>query len=174
MPSGKTHDRITFLLILPTFIAAYLLSHKLEESLLASLAMLFGGLMFGPDLDINSRQYYRWGPLRLLWWPYQKIFSHRSIFTHGILIGTILRIGYFFLVITLVTFIGIYLLQFWQGKEPDTEFLLSNIIGQILTIIQVIPGNCLIATLLGIWLGAASHTLADLITTTFKQIIKSL
>jgi uncharacterized metal-binding protein len=174
MPSGKTHDRITFLLILPTFLAAYALTYQLEVSVLATLAMLFGGLMFGPDLDINSRQYHRWGPLRLLWWPYQKAFSHRSIFTHGIVVGTIVRIGYFCLVVTLVAFIGIYLLQFWQGKDPNAEILLSNITSPAIKIIQAIPLNYLVAIFAGIWLGAASHTLADVVTTTFKQIIKSL
>ncbi|KAF0249059.1 MAG: putative metal-binding protein [bacterium] len=107
MPSGKTHDRITFLLILPTFFAAYLLTYQLEVSLLATLAMLFGGLMFGPDLDISSRQYYRWGYLRLIWWPYQRLFSHRSIFTHGIVVGTVVRIGYFCLVVALIALIEI-------------------------------------------------------------------
>lgn len=174
MPTGKTHDKITFLLIVPTFLASYALTHQVEISFFATVAMIFGGLMFGPDLDINSRQYNRWGPLKVLWWPYQKLFSHRSSFTHGILLGTIVRIGYFLIVIGLVYFISIYLFQFFQGKEPQSKILLNNIGYQMVKAVELVPLNYLKASLLGIWLGAASHTLADLITTTFKQIVKSL
>lgn len=174
MPSGKTHDKITFLLVVPTFLAAYAFTKELEIAILATLGMLFGGLMFGPDLDIASKQYYRWGVLRFLWWPYQKIFSHRSIFTHGILVGTLVRIIYFFLSIVLITFITVCLLEIVQGKDLNLSFLLSSIYRQVIEIAQYVPLNYLVATLLGIWLGAASHTLADLLTSTFKQIIKSL
>lgn len=174
MPSGKTHDRITFLLVVPTFLAAYAFTQELEVAILAALGMLFGGLMFGPDLDINSKQYYRWGFLRFLWWPYQKVFSHRSIFTHGIFVGTLVRIMYFFLITTLVSFIAVCLLEIVQGKNPNPSLLLNAISSQIIEIIQHIPLNYLVATLLGVWLGAASHTLADVVTSTFKQIIKSL
>ncbi len=174
MPSGKTHDRITFLLVVPTFFAAYALTRQLEVSLFATLAMLFGGLMFGPDLDISSRQYYRWGYLRLIWLPYQRLFSHRSIFTHGIFVGTVVRIGYFCLVVALIALTSFYSLQLFEHKEPNVEALLRNLTIQTIRVIQSIPLDYLIVTLVGIWLGAASHTLADLITTTFKQIIKSL
>src|SRR5438270_484482 len=69
MPSGKTHDAITLLLAAPTFAAAWGATGSLALASVATAGMLFGGLMFGPDLDILSRQYTRWGPLRLLWWP---------------------------------------------------------------------------------------------------------
>lgn len=174
MPSGKTHDKITFWLVVPTFLATYAFTQKYDVAILATLGMLFGGLMFGPDLDINSKQYYRWGFLRFLWWPYQKVFSHRSIFTHGIFVGTLVRIMYFFLMIILITLIAVCLWEIVQGKDPNPRLLLNAISSQIIAIIQHIPLNYLVAALLGVWLGAASHTLADVVTSTFKQIIKSL
>ena len=73
MPSGKTHDLITLVLAPPTFAAAWGLSGSLAVSTAATAAMLFGGLMFGPDLDIQSRQYTRWGVLRFLWLPYRAV-----------------------------------------------------------------------------------------------------
>jgi uncharacterized metal-binding protein len=174
MPSGKTHDQITFLLTIPTFLAAYFFTNKVEEAILATLAMVFGGLMFGPDLDINSKQYYRWGIMRFLWWPYQKIFNHRSMFTHGIFVGTLVRIMYFFLMIVLVTFLSVCLAEIINGRELNPQFLLNNITNEFIVLVKYIPTNYLIAVLIGVWLGAASHTLADVVTTTFKQIIKSL
>lgn len=174
MPKGKTHDKISFLLVLPTFLATYFYTQDLNLSALVTLFMLFGGLMFGPDLDINSRQYQRWGPLRFLWLPYQKIFSHRSRFTHGIFLGTLVRIGYFFLIVTLVTVIISYAWLMFYSKTPNLEKLIVQTTNQILILANTLPKIYLIGSLIGVWLGAASHTIADLVTTAFKQIVKSL
>src|ERR671933_365414 len=109
MPSGKTHDLVTVALAPPTFAAAWGLSGgSLTLSAAATAAMLFGGLMFGPDLDIQSRQYTRWGPLRLLWWPYKVVFRHRSRWSHGIIFGTLIRVVYFAAVVTLVAWACVY------------------------------------------------------------------
>ena len=48
MPSGKTHDAVTFLLAAPTFGVAYLVSGDLRLAGIVGLGFLFGGLMFGP------------------------------------------------------------------------------------------------------------------------------
>src|ERR687884_1574574 len=95
MPSGRTHDTITFILAAPTFAIAWGLSGSIALALVAACAMLFGGLMFGPDLDIQSRQYARWGVFRFLWLPYRVMFRHRSRWSHGIIFGTLIRVLYF-------------------------------------------------------------------------------
>lgn len=94
MPSGRTHDRIT--LWSSPFVAGvtFLQTQSSDLTLIVSGAFLFSGLMFGPDLDIHSVQYKRWGPLRLLWIPYQKTLRHRSILSHGPIVGTTLRVLY--------------------------------------------------------------------------------
>ncbi len=52
MPSGRTHDRIT-MYALP-FVAGFTLwqTRSSNATLLVAGGFLFGGLMFGPDLDI--------------------------------------------------------------------------------------------------------------------------
>ncbi|PHX87586.1 MAG: hypothetical protein CK536_05240 [Synechococcus sp. Baikal-G1] len=60
----------------------------------AALAFLVGGLLLSPDLDTHSRPTRRWGPLRLLWWPYRKLLRHRSLLSHGPFLGTLGRLGY--------------------------------------------------------------------------------
>ena len=35
----------------------------------------------------------RWGPLGFIWWPYRQLIPHRSIWSHGPLIGTTLRLA---------------------------------------------------------------------------------
>src|SRR5437588_4887341 len=109
MPSGKTHDAITFILAAPTFVAAWGLTGKVALALLATGAMLFGGFMFGPDLDIQSRQYARWGIFRFLWLPYRVMFRHRSRWSHGIIFGTLIRVLYFTGMLALIILAGIYL-----------------------------------------------------------------
>ncbi len=91
MPSGKTHDAITFLIVAPTFVATWKLTENPPLAAIVTLAMLVGGLMFGPDLDTHSKQYTRWGFFSFLWYPYKVFFGHRSRWSHGLLFGTLLR-----------------------------------------------------------------------------------
>src|ERR687895_963508 len=108
MPSGRTHDLITFVLTPPTFLAAWAAAGSLKLAAVVTCATLFGGLMFGPDLDIQSRQYTRWGVFRFLWFPYKAAFRHRSRWSHGIIFGTLIRVVYFTAVVTLVAWAVVY------------------------------------------------------------------
>jgi uncharacterized metal-binding protein len=53
-----------------------------------------GGLWLSPDLDTHSRATARWGPLRLLWWPYRRLLSHRSLLSHSPVLGSAGRLAY--------------------------------------------------------------------------------
>ncbi|NET52662.1 MAG: metal-binding protein, partial [Merismopedia sp. SIO2A8] len=94
MPSGQTHDRITLWSLPVVSGLCVTLTKSSDLTLMLSAGFLFGGLMFGPDLDIYSRQFKRWGWLRWIWIPYQKSMRHRSVLSHGLLIGTTLRVVY--------------------------------------------------------------------------------
>src|SRR5690242_6753988 len=107
MPSGKTHDLITFVLAVPVAATTYYFTQNWTVTGIVTIGMIFGGLMFGPDLDTQSKQYTRWGPLRFMWWPYKVTLAHRSRFSHGILFGTLIRIVYFLLVVSLLLAIGL-------------------------------------------------------------------
>ncbi len=101
MPDGKTHDTIT---IVGAVVAApvwWLLTQEPRDyTVCATLvgSILFSGLMLSPDLDLDSSIYRRWGPLRFLWWPYQKLVPHRSILSHSLL-GALLRVVYFLVLV---------------------------------------------------------------------------
>ncbi|MFW6219889.1 MAG: metal-binding protein [bacterium] len=94
MPSGRTHDIITAITTPIVGYLTYTVSHNITDTIILLLAFLFASLMFNGDLDIDSRPYRRWSILRFIWLPYRKLFDHRSIWTHGILIGTIIRLFY--------------------------------------------------------------------------------
>src|SRR3954462_8866417 len=104
MPSGRTHDAITILLAAPAFAAALAVTRNAGAAAVVAVAFVFGGVIFGPDLDTVSRQYSRWGPLRFIWFPYRSFFRHRSRFSHGLIFGSLIRVIYFMGIMTLLTF----------------------------------------------------------------------
>jgi uncharacterized metal-binding protein len=162
MPSGKTHDTITFMLAVPTFAAAWGVTGSLGLATIVTGAMLFGGLMFGPDLDIQSRQYTRWGVFRFVWLPYRMLFRHRSRWSHGILFGTLIRVIYFALVIALVTAAAVYLrAMLVSGSAPSPAEIISAWQAIETGITQSVGKHAALAVFTGLWWGAASHTLTD-------------
>ena len=101
MASGRVHDRATLLVCLPFGLAVWpLLGAK--AAVLGGAAFVIGGLWLSPDLDTRSRPLRRWGPLRWIWWPYRQLIPHRSLFSHGPLIGMALRLLWLLGVIALV------------------------------------------------------------------------
>jgi uncharacterized metal-binding protein len=162
MPSGKTHDAITFILAAPTFLAAWGLTGKVALAALATTAMLFGGLMFGPDLDIQSRQYTRWGVFRFLWLPYRMMFRHRSRWSHGIVFGTLIRVIYFAAVLAVIVTGAVYLRATLTGGAPPGFDDLTQAWRAIEGNVRANIGQHAVwAGLGGLWWGAASHTLTD-------------
>jgi uncharacterized metal-binding protein len=165
MPSGKTHDLITVVLAPPTFAAAWgLTGGDWVLAAAATAAMLFGGLMFGPDLDIQSKQYTRWGVFRFLWFPYKVVFRHRSRWSHGIIFGTLIRVVYFAAALTLLGWAGVYLRAAYVAGAAAPGW------ADILNAWQLIAagaaryglgGYFALAVLAGLWWGAATHTLTD-------------
>lgn len=158
MPSGKTHD---FFAYTSTVGGAYcLFNYHLTNDLncigLFALASLFGGLMFGPDLDIKSVQYNRWGPLKFIWLPYQA-FGHRSKRTqsHDALFGPLVRISYFFCAIVFLSIFAAGVFSVFD-KKLSLSFLIN--IGNF--VLQV-PVKYQISFLVGLWFGNIVHYLAD-------------
>lgn len=93
MASGEDHDKATCFWSLPFgFGLSFVMG--LPSGLLGGLAFVVGGLWLSPDLDTNSKPLKRWGLLQGVWWPYRKLIPHRSLFSHGPLIGTALRLAY--------------------------------------------------------------------------------
>jgi uncharacterized metal-binding protein len=115
--------------------------------------------MFGPDLDIYSVQYQRWGWLKGIWLPYRRMLRHRSCLSHGLIIGTLLRLVY--LGVWLGMGLGAIMLTAWildqgWGISFDWQAQLQPFQQQVSLYQQ--EG---LAVLLGLELGAMSHTFSD-------------
>ena len=164
MPSGKTHDLITIALAVPVFMGTYAAASDGTIAGVVTAAFLFGGLMFGPDLDTVSKQYSRWLILRFLWFPYRSFFKHRSRWSHGMIFGTLLRVVYFMGAVTLSAFIAAYFVRAYLGGElPNPIDFVQNwkTLGNYSN--AHLGARILPAVFFGMWVGAASHTVTDLI-----------
>ncbi|MDD3012819.1 MAG: metal-binding protein [Candidatus Gastranaerophilales bacterium] len=169
MPSGKIHDKIAIISIIPIFFTGYiLLNFNFIKCLILTICILFSQLMFGPDLDAKSTQYKRWGLIKWIWLPYRKIFRHRSKFSHGLLLGPALRCIYLVGIILLI-FIGInFFIYNYFGTNLALKMINAGKAG--ISYIQILkPYITLILS--GFFIGAAIHTLTDKITSFFKNIL---
>ena len=163
MPSGRTHDAITLILAAPAFGLTFAATTNLVVSTAVAAAFVFGGLMFGPDLDTVSNQYARWGIFRVLWLPYRWVFKHRSRWSHGLIFGTLFRVVYCMGVLTIATFLVIVVAASISGGDAPGVSAFTEAWQRIGEFIRDTFGrNILPAVFVGMWIGAASHTFADM------------
>ncbi len=167
MPSSRTHDRITLWSLPVVASLTYVQTRNSHLTLLVTGSFLFSGLMFGPDLDIYSHQFLRWGWLRWLWLPYQKSLRHRCFLSHGPFIGTAIRLLYlggWLLVLCLTGYL--FFGQLWE-IELNLE---TEIKGALIGLANNFREG--LAIYVGLELGAMSHYLADWINSHYKQLRK--
>ncbi len=174
MPNANTHDTITFALTPFTYLGAEMYwggDHVM--SVIATAAMLFSGLMFGPDLDLQSRPYNRWGPLRFIWKPYQVALPHRSTLSHGPVLGTVIRIVYFLVMFSLVATTLLYARHSYiRGMQTTWSAEFNLVKGDMFSFYQQADKQYLWAGFLGLCLGALSHTAADITWSAVKSVGK--
>jgi uncharacterized metal-binding protein len=170
MPNARTHDIITYAIIPFTFLAAEIYWGDLATSAIATVAMLFSGLMFGPDLDLDSKPYRRWGPLKFLWKPYQVALPHRSVLSHGPILGTIIRIVYFLIVFSLFSASLLYLRhRYVNGAQTTWTGEFDGIRSDLFTLFGETDNKYLWGSFAGLCVGALAHTTADIVWSSIKR-----
>lgn len=162
MPSGHTHDRITWICFPFVTIGGYAISQSWSVAIASGASFLFSGFMFGPDLDIHSKQYRRWGWLRWLWIPYQSLVPHRSWVSHGPIIGTVGRVLYLGVCISL----GLVAVALAQGLPWNYWFLSPK----THALWPIEHESETIGILLGLELGAFSHYASDWLGSQAKRL----
>lgn len=138
MPNGNTHDKITFIIAPIIAVMSYYFTTNIKSTVILMSTYFFASLMFNGDLDANSRPYNRWFVFKMIWIPYQLMFEHRSIFTHGLIIGTVIRLIYLGIIPCIILYI--------KGNFE---------------IITTIDLNIFILVFIGLELGSAIHTISD-------------
>ncbi|NER33138.1 MAG: metal-binding protein [Oscillatoria sp. SIO1A7] len=165
MPSGKTHDKITKVATLAIAVFSGIVTKDLAISSMTVVSFAFSGFMFGPDLDIYSRQYLRWCWLRWIWLPYQKRVKHRSWVSHGPIIGTCGRILYLGVAILAATAPASVIQLIFL---PESQLATIRLIKWAISAISKYPLLFTWAAI-GLELGAASHYFADWTVSFWKK-----
>jgi len=101
MPGYRTHDAIGLVTAIPMSSGVFTISniilhnqnHALSVAGVFAVSHILNTILLSPDMDIDSRIYYRWGILRFIWWPYKQLVHHRSKFSHSA-IGGLIRMVY--------------------------------------------------------------------------------
>lgn len=171
MASGKAHDRITVIMAPFAFAIIFLINYlyfrelgnNIAFTILGVATYIFGGYMFSGDIDIKSREFNRWGPFKFIWILYQKLFAHRSIFTHGFILGPLIRIlyvyGIYLIICAMLYALDIISLSTLEVIESTKLFIETN---------RQLWVNIIFA----LFLGSGLHTATDLIYSFFKKIFK--
>jgi uncharacterized metal-binding protein len=153
---GDKHDRNCVI----GAIAVIVVVTKLGHPALIGMApmIVIWGLFFSPDLDLSEtgrqngggcKAWHRWKRLGLgwLWKPYGKAFKHRSPYTHSLIPGTLVRLGYVF-ILPILLGLGYYLTIL---SPAISTFDLQVIKGSLIVlkplsgIVFAILGSCFIA-----------------------------
>lgn len=158
MPSGRTHDRLTWLSTGP-LVGLIGLNGQWDWAAAAGLGSLFGGLYFSGDLDTISRPLKRWGPLGWIWWPYRRLVPHRGVHSHGLVWGPVFRLGYLAL-IGVVIFAALTGVCHGLGLTAAAAGLAEGA-GQALGWAWALDRALMLALLAGIFYANAVHSLTD-------------
>lgn len=138
MPNGKTHTKINIMLLFGILLSLhtnYIKSHIPPEYLefdaiaIFSFALIFGTYYLSPDLDIQSEPFKRWGILKYIWWPYQKIFRHRGKLHHP-LSGPIIIIS----TVGLFVIAPVVILFDFNIAHIPIKYIISLLAGTIISI----------------------------------------
>jgi uncharacterized metal-binding protein len=149
MASGKNHDRSIYFTTPIIGIVGFF--YSLELGIVAASAHILGGLYLSPDLDLKSIPFKRWGVLRVLWLPYQKLIPcHRYWLSHGVIIGSVVRLLY----------LAALLLPLWI------------IFPGLQQVDWAITWEKMIAFLVGVELSALNHLLLDGLLVPLPAVIK--
>lgn len=166
MPNAHTHDAITVVtggILAPLGYLTLLRQGQPPEvvqldTLLLVGAHLLSGIMFSPDLDIDSRIDNRWGIFCWIWWPYMWAVPHRSRWlSHGLIIAPLIRLLYFYGIVILLLVSLIWTLDWLDIVVPNYHIQITN---YLLTLARTYPQEVLVF-ITGFITGSAAHTIAD-------------
>ncbi|HEY7546156.1 MAG TPA: DUF2227 family putative metal-binding protein, partial [Blastocatellia bacterium] len=99
---------------------------------------------------------------------------HRSWLSHGILFGTLIRVAYFLIIVTLIVAAGLYLRDVCLNGEHWGSSEVKGALSRVWEILVPVRRSYLIAAFAGLWAGASSHTATDVLGSFFKSVRKSI
>lgn len=176
MPDVRTHDIITVAtgaFLAPIGYSALserqLLDHPEAMALTLWLvgAHLVSGILFSPDLDLDSAIDNRWGIMGWIWRPYRHAIPHRHFWSHSLIFAPLLRLAYFYTVVTTLLFLWVWALALLGVVVPDYHLQLFAELRRILAAHPEVSA----VVLVGFCTGSAAHTIADWAVTNGRRFM---
>lgn len=137
MPDGLAHASASVLIgwspwiLLMTNQVRPILPAITIETAMAISAGAIAGILINPDLDLEDRTLSKgimWRSSCLvgavwsaLWWPYSQVVYHRSILSHGPILGTLLRLVY---LVGATWLVWTLLAGLFHWPQPDVNTLI--------------------------------------------------
>lgn len=176
MPDARTHDLITVATGVALGPLTYgvvggqlLLPHS--EAMAVTLWLvgthIVSGVLFSPDLDLDSAIDNRWGILYWLWRPYMWAIPHRHFWSHSLVFAPLLRLAYFYLMVSLLLFGWVWLLGRLGVVVPDYHVELFT---RLRATMAANP-DVTVPLLIGFCTGGAAHTIADWLVTGGRRFL---
>jgi uncharacterized metal-binding protein len=179
MPGARAHDAITVatgLALAPIGYSTLMGIGLPPDAAIRNTAILVGahllsGIMFSPDLDLDSAIDDRWGILFWIWRPYMWVVPHRSrLLSHGLVIAPLLRLLYFYLMVVLLLIVSAWLLGRVGIVLPDLHARLRD---ALLGMMRDHPRETQ-SFIAGFITGSAAHTIADWLVTGGKRYLRRI
>ena len=176
MPNARTHDGITVvtgIALAPVSYVALVAQGQPPtvssvDSLVLVGAHLLSGIMFSPDLDIDSAIDNRWGIFYWLWRPYMWLTPHRRWFSHGLVLPPLLRLLYLATVLTLLFLSVAWLLGQIGIVVPNYHLYVAD---YLVDLVYAYPRRTWLCVF-GFITGGAAHSIADWLATGGKRFLR--
>ena len=169
MPNSRGHDTITLAaaaVALPVLLYSGLPEMDPVNTVVTMGTFVVSGLYFSPDLDLPSTSYRRWGPLRYIWLPYQRLVRHRSWISHSLLAGPLIRFAYFAMMALFLGVVSLTALSLLVPLDPSGTF--RTWVNSSLTWVETHRLVFLYA-LCGFVASSALHSLTDTLVSSTKR-----
>ncbi|NTW02714.1 MAG: metal-binding protein [Oscillochloris sp.] len=177
MPDAHTHDLITYasaaaLVPLTQIVQVSTLgipaSSAWPNTAWLVIAHVISGVLFSPDLDLDSAIDNRWGIFFWIWRPYMWAIPHRSGWSHSLIFAPLLRLAYFYFVMLGLLIGATWLLGLLGIVVPDYHTQIALALNRV----TVENPAAAMAFLVGFCTGSAAHSIADWLVTGGKHLLR--
>lgn len=138
MPAHKTHEAVGVTLS-PLVLGAslYIKPDDITTAFTLTALYVVATFYFSPDLDTDSKPYYRWSMLAPLWYPYKRLIKHRSWLSHSGPISGTIRFFYFYVLVVLCSMVFKFdlLTYAWVGGILWIAIILADTVHTVLDFI---------------------------------------
>lgn len=177
MPDARTHDMITLVTgaaLVPVVYVAQVQYLNIAppdagtNTAWLLFAHMISGILFSPDLDLDSQIDNRWGIFYWIWRPYMWAVPHRNFWSHSLIFAPLLRLAYFYFVV-----LGLFLGTAWLFSQVG--IVVPTFYDQLtIGLREVLRDNPdpTLAFLVGFCTGSAAHTIADWLVTEGKRFLR--